>query len=251
MELELNGKLALITGSTRGIGFAIAKSLLEEGCRVILNGRNESRLYSAAEQLPGKVDIFVGDTTDESVCKKMANEVKKKYETLDILVTNVGSGRSVPPGNETANEWKRVLELNLISATNIIHAFSNILTKNTGSVVSISSICGQEALGAPLTYSAAKAALNSYIIGVARVLGENGIRINAIAPGNILDEGGTWERKLAEDKNAVETMLKNEVALRRLGKPEEIADFVTFLVSDKAAFATGSIFTVDGGQVRS
>lgn len=251
MDLELKNKVVVVAGGSRGIGLAIARTLASEGCKVILNSRNKDRLISAIATIEGSVEPYVADINNESACIKMADFIKHKYGTLDILITNVGSGRSVPPGEETVDEWKRVIEINLFSATTIINTLRNIITKQTGSVLCVSSICGQEALGAPLPYSAAKAALNSYVKGISRVLGSDGIRINAVAPGNILDDGGTWAQKLIENKQSVVNMLEREVALKRLGKPEEIADFVTFLVSEKASFATGTVFTVDGGQVKS
>lgn len=251
MDLGLKHKVALVVGSTRGIGLAIAAALAREGCKVILNSRDKVRLEAASSGLEGDIDIYPADVTSDSECSRLMEYIRKQYGTLDILVSNVGSGRSVAPGEETLDEWKRVLDINLLSATNIVTAARDIMTRGTGSVLCVSSICGIETLGAPLTYSAAKAALNSYVKGVSRVLGADGIRINAIAPGNILDEGGTWERKIEKDRQSVENMLDKEVALGRLGTPEEIADFAIFLVSGKASFATGAIFIVDGGQVRS
>jgi 3-oxoacyl-[acyl-carrier protein] reductase len=117
-------------------------------------------------------------------------------------------------------------------------------------IVCVSSICGLAALGAPVTYSAAKAALNATVRGLARPLAHEGIRINAVAPGNILFDGGTWARKLAENKSDVEDMLAREVPLRRLGTPGEIADVVAFLASPRAAFITGTVIVADGGQLR-
>jgi 3-oxoacyl-[acyl-carrier protein] reductase len=102
-----------------------------------------------------------------------------------------------------------------------------------------------------VTYSAAKAALNATVRGLARPLALEGIRVNAVAPGNILFEGGTWARRIAEDRSAVDEMLAREVSLRRMGKPEEIADVVAFLASPRAAFVTGTVVVADGGQLRS
>lgn len=181
----------------------------------------------------------------------MAAEAERCFGKIDILVCNVGSGRSVPPGRENPSEWRRMLDLNFMSATNMVEAATESLARTRGTVLCVSSICGIEAVGAPVTYSAAKAALNAYVRGMARPLGHRGIRINAIAPGNLVFEGSVWERKLKEDPVAVEQMLQREVALRRLGQAGEIADFALFLVSPRSAFATGAVFVIDGGQTRS
>jgi NAD(P)-dependent dehydrogenase (short-subunit alcohol dehydrogenase family) len=171
---------------------------------------------------------------------------------LDILVCNVGSGRSVPPGEETYEEWQRVFALNLWSTTNTVEAASEALAASRGVIVCVSSICGHEVVpGAPVTYSAAKAALQAYVRGIARPLGKQGIRINAVAPGNILFDGSVWSRKLAEDAGAVQTMLERDVALARLGTLRDVAELVSYLASPRATFATGGVWTLDGGQVHS
>ena len=108
-----------------------------------------------------------------------------------------------------------------------------------------------ESTGAPVTYSVAKSALNAYVKNISRPLAKLGIRINAVVPGNIIFEGSVWTKKLSENPQDVEKMLKNEVAMQRFGKPQEIANFVVFLCSEKSSFATGSLFVVDGGQTRS
>lgn len=253
MNLDLSGKIALVTGASRGIGKAIADRLSREGCTVALLARNGTELQKVAAHLPGPSSVHLADMTDPVAAAAALAEVSLQWGRLDVLVTNIGSGASVPPGAETAVEWRRVVELNFFTATNAMEAAAPLMNKGTGdrSITCISSICSIEALGAPVTYSAAKAALNATVRGLARPLARQGIRINAVAPGNILTADGTWARKRRQDEAALEAMLEREVALGRLGAPEEIADICAFLASPRAAFITGTTIVVDGGQVRS
>lgn len=250
MQLDLTEKVALVTGSSKGIGWSIAQTLHAEGCRVALNGRNSADLSVATDQLAGSIGVE-GDVTQPAEAQQIVCEVLRTFGRLDILICNVGSGRSVLPGNETADEWQRVFALNLWSTTNTIEAARSALVASKGVIVCISSICGLEVIpGAPVTYSAAKAALHAYVRGIARPLGKQGVRINAVAPGNILFDGSVWSRKLAEDRSAVQSMLSNDVALGNLGTPADVATLVAYLTSKRSAFATGGVWTLDGGQVR-
>lgn len=253
MKLELNDRVALVTGASRGIGLAIATTLAAEGAKVALAARSADALNAARAAVGERSSIHVADVTDPAAAAGLVQDVEKQWGRLDILVCNVGSGASVPPGKETAAEWSRVMDLNLFATTNMIEAARPLMARGSGdrAIVCISSIAGMAALGAPVTYYAAKAALNATVRGLARPLALEGIRINAIAPGNILASDGTWARKIAENKQAVDDMLQREVALRRLGTPEEIADVVAFLASPRAAFITGSVLVADGGQLRS
>lgn len=251
MQLDLGGKKALVTGSSRGIGRAIAAALRDEGCRVAINGRQAADVNAAAASLAGTVAV-PGDVCGPEEVRRVVADAVAALGGLDILVCNVGSGRSVPPGDETREEWQRVFALNLWSATGAVEAARATLAQSRGAIVCVSSICAIEALpGAPVTYSAAKAALHAYVRGIARPLGKQGIRINAVAPGNVLFDGSVWARKQAEDASGVQQMLDRDVPLGRLGTPSDIANLVAYLASPRAGFATGAVWTLDGGQVRS
>lgn len=248
MDLELTGKVALITGSSRGIGRSIAQALHDEGCRVVLNGRNTDALARSAEGLGGW--WVAGDVSAAGEAVRVVNDALALTGRIDILVANVGSGASVAPGMEDGAEWSRMLSLNLESAVQTVSAARAALAAAQGSVLCISSICGVAALGAPIAYSAAKAALNSYVRGMSQVLAREGVRINGLAPGNVLFPGSTWEQKLQRDPLAVRQMLDAHVPLQRLGAPREIADVAAFLCSPRASFMTGTVVVVDGGQIK-
>lgn len=247
MNLNLDKKIVLITGSTRGIGFEIAKRFRQEGATTIINSRNKG--WTTDDPVLNNSFYVEGDVTDINSCSRIIQEVISKYGRIDILVSNVGSGDSVRPGHETYEEWAKLLSINLLSNTSIIEKALPELKKTKGNIICISSICGIEILkGAPLVYSAAKAALNSYVKGLAKVIGTDGVRINAVAPGNINFKGSVWEKMSEANPMMVARMLNEDVALRRFGTPEEIADMVVFLGSSRSSFTTGSIVVVDGGH---
>ncbi|MEW6436073.1 MAG: SDR family NAD(P)-dependent oxidoreductase [Pseudomonadota bacterium] len=252
MDLALADKHVLISGGSRGIGAAIVKFFVQESCKVAIIARGEDTLMRMKEAMGSSCSIHAVDVTDTDACGHLICEIEKDYGHLEVLVTCVGSGASVPPGEETAEEWHRMLNLNLLSATNLIAAATPLLSRSApSSIVCISSICGREALGAPVTYSAAKSALDATVKSLSRPLAKKGIRINSVSPGNIYFPGGTWDRKMQADNEGVQEMLKREVPLGCLGQPEDVASAVGFLASPRANFITGANLVVDGGQTRS
>jgi 3-oxoacyl-[acyl-carrier protein] reductase len=252
MNLHLSGKNVLVTGSSKGIGRFIAEAFLSEGCKVAINGRHPMQLSDTLQNIGNENAIAIaGDVSKPDEARRILDEFVVAFGNLDILVCNVGSGQSVPPGEETLAEWQRVFEQNLWSTTTMVEACRQELARNLGSIVCISSICGHEVvLGAPITYSAAKAALNAYVRGSSRPLGKLGIRINAISPGNILFDESGWDRRQKASPEAVDEMLRRDVALEKLGTPLAISNLALWLASPAANFTTGSIFVADGGQLR-
>jgi len=151
MQLNLSGKTALVTGSSRGIGLAIAEALHGEGCRVALNSRNSDELENVAARFPGAIAV-AGDVTESTEAQSVVSEVLSSFGKLDVVVCNVGGGQSVSPGEETPEEWQRVFGLNLWSATNTVAAARDALADSKGVFVCISSICGLEVIAdAPIT----------------------------------------------------------------------------------------------------
>ena len=251
MNLDLSGKRVLVTGASKGIGLGIAKGFHAEGCKVVSNGRDAVKLTSSIAKRKDWLGV-AGDVTDPMKARDLVQQAVYLLGGIDILVCNVGSGKSAPPGQESFSDWQKSLSVNLLSATNMVEAAVAELRKTKGVIVCISSICGLEVIrGAPVTYSVAKAALNAFIRGIALPLGEDGIRINGIAPGNILFKDSVWDEKVKENASAVNQMLAENVPLNRFGSLADVVNLALWLSSPLSSFNTGSIHLCDGGQTRS
>ena len=256
MDLQLADKTAFVGGSSRGIGRAIARAFLVEGARVTVTGRNGPTIDDtvaefAAEFGAENVQAFAGDLTDAETISRALDATRKRWGEVDCLVSNIGSGKAKPGWQLTQAEWDTVFATNFWSGIRLVEAaLPGMVEAGRGSVVLIASIVGLESVNAPLSYSAAKAALINYGKNLARPVAASGVRVNCVAPGNVLFPGGSWAQKLAEQRDVFERYIETEVPLRRFGRPEEIADVVLFLSSERASFITGTCVVADGGQMR-
>jgi 3-oxoacyl-[acyl-carrier protein] reductase len=189
------GKVALVSGSTNGIGKVIAARFVSEGYTVIQNSRNRinDKDLLGAEHLEG-------DVTNYKTCLEIIEFINTEYGRLDVLVCNVGSGADLETNILPGERWSHFLSTNLLSCTFLVDSALQLLIKSKGNVVAVSSICGHGIVkGAPVEYSVAKAALNMYIKSIALKHGDSGIRFNAVSPGNVMFEGSTWHNKLKKD----------------------------------------------------
>lgn len=253
--MEFQNKTALVSGSRRGIGLGVAERLLAGGARVVLNGRNASELEIVCKALQERfgqerVLSFVGDLTHAEDIERCVSYIRERCDGhIDILVSNVGSGKSVGGPLVDSAEWQRMFDINFLGTVSLVQAIVPLMqAQGSGSIVCVSSIAGVTSIGAPLAYSAAKAAVISYTQGLAKQLAADGIRVNAVAPGNVLFTGGRWEEILAEDPTKKETVLAG-VPMKRFGTLSEIAHAVAYLASSRASFVTGECLVVDGGQI--
>lgn len=257
MDLALADRAVFIAGASRGIGLGIAEALLAEGARVALTARGaealeETRARLAAAYGEDRLWAMAGDLRDTAVIEAALEGAEAALGPLHGAVANVGL-HPCPPGAEVDDAtWDAGFTQNLDSAWRLARgAYRRMAPRGAGSIMLISSIAGLGALGTPLTYGTAKAAVNHLAKELARITGPKGVRVNAIAPGNIVFPGGEWEaRSTGERSEAWTRWLKREVPLQRFGTPEEIGAMCAFLLSDKASFVHGAVIPVDGGQTR-
>lgn len=256
MDLQLAGKVAIVTGASRGIGRAIAFVLAGEGARVVMCARGAADLDAAVAEVRarrGDEATALGVVADVSTAEGAAAVVSAAvaaYGVVDVVVNNVGgSGARDFAGTDEA-DLQAVLGRNLFSALHVSRAALPHLRGRAGAaIVMVTSIYGRESGGGP-SYNVAKAAEISLAKSMSRDLARDGIRVVSVAPGSVLFPGGGWDRKQKADPQGIAAFVERELPFGRFGRPEEIADVVTFLCSPRAAWVTGSCIPVDGGQSR-
>jgi len=251
MNLELENKTVLITGASRGIGAATARQFLREGARVILVSRGSQNLKNLTAELKERygherVTSEVCDCTIPEVVEDLARKFKEADRELDSVIANVGDGRSVPDPFPSRRQWGVTWDNNFHAAFYTAKLFAPLLRKGSN-LTFISSIAGLEAFGAPVDYGTAKAAVVAFAKNISRKLAPD-IRVNVVAPGNVLFDGGAWDEKVMSDPERISKLIKTTVPMMRFGTPEEIADAIVFLSSSRASFITGATLVVDGGQ---
>ena len=257
MDLGLAGQVALITGSSRGLGLASARSLAMEGCRVMLTARGQDALASAVQQiagLTGAPDRVASVADDLSTADGVARAVERTVERfggLDILVNNMGFAKGAGLLDTSDAEWQEAFDQTLYPAIRASRlAVPHMRTRGGGVIVMITSIWGRES-GGRMTYNAVKAAETSLAKALAQQLARDGIRVVSVAPGSILFPGGSWHKRQQADPEGIAEFIRRDLPFGRFGRAEEVGDVVAFLASPRASWVSGASVVVDGCQSRS
>lgn len=257
MDLQLKDKVAIVTGSSRGLGLASARALAAEGCRVCICARGAARLHEAAADVAraaGHVDRVIAVEADLSTADGVSAVVSRtvdRFGGLDILVNNIGLGRGAGLLDTPDEAWQEAFDFTLYPAIRTSRAaVPHMKARGGGAIVFISSIFGRET-GGRMVYNAVKSAENALSKSLARQLAKDNIRVNAIAPGSISFPGGSWWKRQQEDPAGIAEFVKRELPFGRFGRPEEVGDVVAFVCSPRASWISGACLPVDGCQSRS
>lgn len=244
MNIDLTGKTAVVTGSTRGIGNKVAAALAESGARVAVVGRDLSKAHDAAAAIGHDAMGFACDVSDTAAVATLVSDVEKAFGGIDILVNNAGLTRDNLVMRLKDEDWDAVMNANLRGAFAAIRAVSRgMMKKRAGRIINMASVVGLNGNKGQANYAASKAGLIALTKSVAKELGSRNILVNAIAPGFIATE--MTDAMTAEARAS----LIGLIPLERLGKTEDIAAAVVFLASDYASYITGQVLVVDGGMV--
>ena len=256
MDLGLTDKIAIVTGSSRGLGLASASALVQEGCFVTLCARGERRLSEAAEELrrfsgEGRVLAVCADLGTERGVEQVVTRTVEVFGGVDVLVNNVGTAKGSTIADTSDAEWQEALDQTLFPAVRASRlAVPHMRRRGGGTIVMIASIWGRES-GGRMTYNAVKAAEISLAKSMAQQLARDNIRVNSVAPGSILFPGGTWDRRQREDPAGIAEFIGRELPFGRFGRSEEVGAVVAFLASPRASWISGASVPVDGCQSRS
>ena len=256
MDLGIAGKVALVTGGSRGLGRQSALSLAREGVNVAICGRTESTLGPTVDEIKAEgVDSIgvVADISDLSAVESLHRQVVDDLGPIDILVNNVGGARSRSDILGTSLEdFRGTFDLNLFGGFQLMKlVIPDMQAKRWGRVINIASIWGREH-GGNISYMSAKAALIGATKHAALTLAKDGVLVNSIAPGSIAHAEGTWERFQNENTpEVVEDFISQNLPMGRFGWPEPLGDLVAFLASERASLITGACIVIDGGQSKS
>jgi 3-oxoacyl-[acyl-carrier protein] reductase len=244
MKIDLTGRVALVTGSTRGIGRAIAESLGQAGARVAIVGRDQARAAEAAAQLGEGAQGFACDVADVASVTALVADVEKAFGSVDILVNNAGLTRDNILLRLKDDDWDAVLDANLRGAfASTRAAVRGMMKRRWGRIINIASVVGITGNKGQANYAASKAGLIGFTKSVAKEFASRNVLANVVAPGFI--ETDMTKAMTAEAKAA----LSGQIPLERLGVPADVAGVVTFLASDYASYITGQTIVVDGGMV--
>jgi 3-oxoacyl-[acyl-carrier protein] reductase len=258
VDLELQDKVAIVTGSSRGLGLASARALLAEGCRVTICARGEAGLEAAAAELgaaapqgPNGLLQVAADVSTVDGIERVVTRTVAAFGGLDILVNNVGLAGGSTIVDTTDATWQEAIDQTLFPAIRASRlAVPHMRRRGGGSIVMIASIWGRES-GGRMTYNAVKAAEISLAKSLAQQLARDNIRVNSVAPGSILFPGGSWHRRQQQDPSGIAEFVARELPFGRFGRPEEVGAVVAFLSSPRASWISGASVPVDGCQSRS
>jgi 3-oxoacyl-[acyl-carrier protein] reductase len=256
MDLGLKDRVALVTGSSRGIGKAIALGLAREGCHVAICARGAEALEATAGELRTtgvRVHAAAVDLADPAIPASLVEETVAALGRLDIVVASAGGNRRGRLEETSDDDWDEILTLNLRAHVRTARAaIPHLRGSDAGSIVFISSIFGREGGGPGLSiYNTTKSAVISLAKILAMELAPEGIRVNSVAPGSIRFPGGSWDRRCKEDPEGMAEFVKRNLPLGRFGMAEEVADLVVYLASPRASLVTGACLNVDGCQSHS
>ena len=253
MDLGLTGKVAMVSGASRGLGRAMARVLADEGMHLSVCARTRDALNEAVVELSraGSALGFVGDITRPEDAQHWVDETVARFGGIDVLVNNAGGARPGALAELPESAWQAEFDLNLFAPVRLARlCAAHMERRGGGSIINIGSIYGRES-GGPLTYNASKAALHSFTKMLAREFAPKNIRVNTIAPGSILAPGGIWEQSFRENPAFEKDFISHEMPAGRLGRPDEVAYAVVMLASPRASWITGANIPVDGAQGRS